>query len=198
MASTGVLVAATPWALELMLVGAVPLAVVRRLQANLQEILHHPVSIMPERLDPSPAFNPARRQYDAMTLLGLLQPLPGKHQVRRLGVTDVDIFLPVFTHIFGLGSLSGGAAVVSLFRLRPENNGYPPNQELLHWRLAKEALHELGHLFGLRHCPVPWCAMASSRSAEEVDLKDAAFCPTCAEQIGIVPLPKGFTAHKPW
>ncbi|MFN3412542.1 MAG: archaemetzincin family Zn-dependent metalloprotease [Thermoanaerobaculum sp.] len=180
------------WALELMIVGAVPLTMVRKLQSDLHAVLSHPVSIAPERIDPAPAFNPARRQYDAMSLLGMLQASRRGDQVLRLGVTDVDIFLPVFTHLFGLASLLGSAAVVSFYRLRPENNGGFPDQDLLRWRLAKEALHELGHLFGLRHCPVPWCAMASSRSAEEVDLKDAAFCPACAEEMGVVSIPGDF------
>lgn len=182
--------AARLWVVELTLVGAVPLTVARRLQSDLQGVLNHPVSITPGRMDPSPAFNPARRQYDAMSLLGMLQSSPSGEDVFRLGVTDVDIFLPVFTYIFGLASFTGNVAVVSFYRLRPENNGYLPDQELLRWRLAKETLHELGHLFGLKHCPVPWCAMAASRSAQEVDLKDAAFCPVCAEALGTVSLPQ--------
>lgn len=163
---------------------------VRTLRSDLQELLQHPVSLLPGRLDPSPAFNPARRQYDALALLSLLQPSPAQEQHFYLGITDVDIFLPVFTYLFGLASLSGSAAVVSTYRLRPETNGNRPDPSLLRVRLAKEALHELGHLFGLKHCPVPWCVMSSSRSAEEVDLKDAAFCPACAEQVGVVPIPR--------
>lgn len=175
--------------------GAVPMSIMRRLTKDLQGVLHHPVSILSQPLDPSPAFSPARRQYDAMSLLAILQSFSSDGRVLLLGVTDVDIFLPVFTHLFGLASLSGSAAVVSLYRLRPENNGGLPNQDLLRLRLVKEALHELGHLFGLKHCPVPWCVMASSRSADEVDLKDAAFCPTCAEQVGIVPMHRNLSTE---
>jgi len=181
---------ARSWALELVLVGAVPLSVVRTLREDLHRLLHHSVSIVPHRLDPSPAFSPARRQYDALALLDLLQPPPAEEPLLYLGITDVDIFLPVFTYLFGLASASGGAGIVSTYRLLPENNGSRPNPQLLRLRLAKEALHELGHLFGLTHCPVPWCVMASSRNAEEVDLKDAWFCPTCAKQLGVIPVPR--------
>lgn len=172
--------------------------VVRQLQDDLQSVLNVPVSIASERVHPAPAFHPARRQYDAMFLLGMLQSSGSADKVLRLGVTDLDIFLPVFTYVFGLASHSGNAAVVSLYRLRQENNGYVPDQDLLRWRLAKEALHELGHLAGLRHCPVPWCVMASSRSAQEVDLKDAAFCPACAEEIDVVSIPRNLKLQVSW
>jgi len=51
---------------------------------------------------------------------------------------------------------------------------------LLHERLLKEALHELGHTFGLRHCVDYTCVMSSSNGVERIDLKRAEFCPNCA------------------
>ena len=50
-------------------------------------------------------------------------------------------------------------------------------------RLAKEALHELGHTFGLVHCRQSWCVMAASRLPEEIDLKDLQFCDACAGRL---------------
>jgi archaemetzincin len=94
----------------------------------------------------------------------------------------VDLFLPVFTHLFGFAQLTGEAGVVSTYRLRPE----PFSEEsgpLLKDRLLKEVLHEMGHTFGLVHCPAPWCVMKSSRIPEELDLKDANFCAPCLRQL---------------
>ena len=70
--------------------------------------------------------------------------------------------------------------MVSAHRLRQEFYGLPTDPELLHERLLKEALHELGHTYGLRHCPDYTCVMSSSNGVERIDLKSAEFCPTCA------------------
>ena len=52
-------------------------------------------------------------------------------------------------------------------------------------RLAKEALHELGHTLGLRHCDDWRCAMASSHAVERLDLKEAQYCRQCAQRLGL-------------
>ncbi|HDL78962.1 MAG TPA: archemetzincin, partial [Bacteroidetes bacterium] len=65
------------------------------------------------------------------------------------------------------------------FRLRNEFYGLPANNDLLAERFAKEAVHELGHTFGLIHCENPTCVMHASTYAEEIDLKNYQFCPNC-------------------
>ena len=57
-------------------------------------------------------------------------------------------------------------------------------QPLLRRRLLKEAIHELGHTFGLRHCDDWNCAMASSHSVESLDVKGDELCPSCRLQLG--------------
>ncbi|HHN74678.1 MAG TPA: peptidase M54 [Acidobacteria bacterium] len=130
------------------------------------------------------AFDPRRGQYAALTLLELIEE-PKPPAVLRLGVTRGDLFLPVFTHILGAARLGGRIAVVSLFRLTIDGttDAHDPSPD----RLLKEALHELGHAAGLIHCHCAWCAMAPSRTAEEVDLKDSSFCPSCARRVGVGP-----------
>jgi archaemetzincin len=49
--------------------------------------------------------------------------------------------------------------------------------------LAKEALHELGHTQGLRHCDNWRCAMASSHAVERLDLKEAQYCRHCMDRF---------------
>jgi archaemetzincin len=92
----------------------------------------------------------------------------------------MDLYIPVLTFVFGEAQLSDGGAVVSAHRLRQEFYGMPTNPELLHERLLKESLHELGHTYGLRHCPDYTCVMSSSNAVERIDLKNAEFCPNCA------------------
>jgi archaemetzincin len=50
-------------------------------------------------------------------------------------------------------------------------------------RAIKEAIHELGHTFGLKHCPDWRCVMASTHAAERLDVKSADFCAACAEVV---------------
>ncbi len=179
------------WSIELVRVGAAAPSTVRQVREDLVRVLARAVWVAPTPVDPAPAFVPDRGQYDATALLALLiDPLPPRGVI-RIGITDVDLFMPVFTHVFGAGQLGGTAAVTSCHRLRPQFEGDPPDPQRLRERLVKEVLHELGHVLGLKHCRVPWCAMAASRLPEEVDLKDAAFCGPCAEAIGLLGMPLG-------
>jgi predicted Zn-dependent protease len=50
-------------------------------------------------------------------------------------------------------------------------------------RLVKEAVHELGHTFGLRHCADWRCVMSSSYGVERLDVKGADFCPRCRKPV---------------
>ena len=174
-----------PWSVELVRVGTAVPSMLRVLREDLVRTLAHAVWVADRSINPSPAFDPHRQQYNAITLLVMLNDPPPPPDVARIGVTDVDLFLPVFTHVFGEAQLQGTAAVVSCHRLRPQFGGDPLDQAVLRSRLLRETLHELGHVLGLTHCRVSWCAMAPSRLPEEVDLKDAAFCDRCSERIGV-------------
>ena len=100
-----------------------------------------------------------------------------------IGVTSVDLFTPVLTHVFGEGQLDGRVAVVSSHRLRPEAYGLPVNETLVFTRLEIEAVHELGHTFGLLHCFEPDCVMHASTYVEEIDLKSSEFCTECLRTL---------------
>jgi archaemetzincin len=95
----------------------------------------------------------------------------------------VDIFVPVLTFIFGEAQLNGKHSILSVCRLHEEFYSGISNEKLLLERTIKEALHELGHCYGLRHC-VDWdCVMHSSPGIEEVDIKGNTFCRNCVSQI---------------
>jgi archaemetzincin len=108
--------------------------------------------------------------------------LPGDAE-RVLGVTNVDLFIPVLTFVFGEAQLGGPAGVVSFFRLDNRFYGLPENGELLLARLVKECVHEVGHTYGLLHCPDPDCVMRSSTYVEQIDLKQASFCIECGRTV---------------
>lgn len=154
-----------------------------RLSSELERYLQVEVHQSRPAFDPEHAFDKSRGQYNSTRLLRLLLDLQSHSADWILGVTSVDIFIPVLTFVFGEAQLDGKVAVVSIQRLRPEAYGLPPDEELLYERLLKEALHELGHCFGLVHCHDPDCVMHSSTYVEEIDLKGAAFCAECRASI---------------
>ena len=133
--------------------------------------------------DPLAAYDASRRQYRSTILLDLLGGVEGD---LVMGITSLDLFIPILTYVFGEALLGGRTAIVSAHRLDPPRYGMAPDPELLHERLLKEAVHEIGHCLGLVHCLAPACVMAASTIAEEVDLKGPDFCPRCRVAIGRV------------
>lgn len=104
---------------------------------------------------------------------------PGK----ILGVTEVDLAVPVFEFVFGEAVLGGKYSVISSFRLKNELYGLPPDPQLTVERLIKEAIHELGHNYGLIHCFNPHCVMNPSTFVEQIDAKSRRFCRSCQKQL---------------
>jgi len=137
-----------------------------------------------EPLSADPCHDPLRRQWNAGTLLQEIDEIGRRAGAARvLGVTSFDLFIPILTFVFGLAQLGSRSAVVSLHRLWPEFYGAPADRDLLLRRLEKEVVHELGHTFGLRHCPDHACVMHYGNTVDQIDLKEAAFCPLCAPAV---------------
>ena len=128
------------------------------------------------------AWDPARGQYHSTAILQRMQSLVLAADICLLGVTAIDLYVPVLTFVYGEAQLDGSCALVSSHRLRDEYYGLPPNRRLLQERIAKEAVHELGHTLGLRHCFDWRCVMASSHNVERIDSKAGDFCPACLQR----------------
>jgi archaemetzincin len=144
----------------------------------LQEVRH-----LDAPVDLRPAYSPERNQYHATLLLAsLLRTLP-EPGARILGVTGVDLYIPVLTFVFGQAQLAGPGAILSTYRLQNEFYGLPPDPDKLLDRVMKEAVHELGHSFGLIHCPDFRCVMNASTYVEEVDLKGDWYCRECEARM---------------
>lgn len=138
--------------------------------------------IRPEVLDVSFAWDTIRLQYYSTAILQRLERTSDP-DARVLGVADCDLYVPVLTFVFGEAQLEGNCAAVSAARLKDEFYGLPPRPELLRERLLKEAVHELGHTFGLRHCNDWRCVMSSSHGVERLDVKGSDFCSTCRKPV---------------
>jgi archaemetzincin len=125
------------------------------------------------------AYDPIRGQYHSTAILQRMQSLSCDAETPFLGITDFDLYIPILTFVFGEAQLNGRCALVSLHRLREEFYGLPTNPKLLAERAVKEAVHELGHVLGLRHCHDWRCVMASTHDVERLDLKSEEYCEAC-------------------
>jgi archaemetzincin len=135
------------------------------------------------RFNLSPTYDPIRNQYNSSgLLLELINDNP-PDTLKVLGVTELDLFIPIFTFLFGEAQLNGIGALVSTHRLRNQFYGISEDKELLKNRLLKEGIHELGHTFGLIHCFALKCVMKSSTYVEEIDQKSIHFCRSCEQEV---------------
>ena len=135
-------------------------------------------------LDPEFAYHPGRGQYHSTELLAMLPP-------GAVGVTGVDLYIPILEFVFGEAQLGGRRAVISTFRLRQELYGLPADPALMVERAIKETLHEGA---------TPWaCATARATTApctpptplNLLDLKGDGYCPACAGRVRRVGLRDG-------
>jgi len=133
---------------------------------------------------PRGSLNSTRQQLFLSTLTSkVLRSHPQDDGV-LLAITDYDLYKTSHRFIFGDADETQGVAAISLHRLRPEFYGEEADGNLLFQRALKEAVHELGHAFGLKHCYNVRCAMYYSNSIFETDNKMPHFCEVCDRRIG--------------
>ena len=132
---------------------------------------------------PPDSFEVRRNQYYSTRILKEMLGNVPRDALKLLGVTDKDLCIPILTYVFGEAQVGGTAAVVSLARLRQEHYGLMPDRPLLLERLRKESLHELGHTFGLVHCPSRDCVMYLSNTVVDVDTRGRDFCRGCQTMV---------------
>ena len=135
-------------------------------------------------------YNIDDRDYDAIKLKKRITKIvKNKGYYRVMGVLDVDIFSKKLKHIFGVADIpkskTFGIGFISVTRLREELYGRAENMPLFKRRMIKEAIHELGHTFGLDHCTND-CVMKFSKAIDNADQKPSKFCEECANRMDIV------------
>jgi len=132
---------------------------------------------------PSEAYDPSRDQYRAEMVLQRLSSRFASKEGKILGITSEDLYGQGLNFVFGQAQKPGKFALISLHRLKPEFWGEEKDQKLFFDRAIKEAVHELGHSFGLEHCENERCVMTFSNRIGHTDRKKAVLCKRCEEKI---------------
>lgn len=122
------------------------------------------------------ALDANRNQYHSTAILTKLASVMQADALKVLAITRMDLFIPILTHVYGEAQLGGKSAVVSVHRLK---DGLIETDEAYLNRVSKEAIHELGHTFNLRHCKDPACIMHYCRDIRDVDKKKNQLCRYC-------------------
>ncbi len=158
------------------------LDLLEHLAAALARTFRVPCRVSQRSVELAFALEGRRGQYYSSAILQELER-GADSGARVLGVTSCDLYVPVLTFVFGEAQLDGSCAVVSTARLAEPFYGLPRRDDLLRERLIKEAVHELGHTFGLRHCTDWRCVMTSSHAVERLDVKTSEFCARCRKPV---------------
>lgn len=154
-------------------------ALLDRVRDRVGQAFGRPVQVAAVDGPPPETWDAGRGQQSSTRVLHWILERTPEGSDRVVAVTDADLFIPVLTYVFGEAQVGGRAGVVSTARLARTYDDRPASPGLLELRLLKECLHELGHSFGLVHCPDLGCVMSRSNSVVDIDQKRARFCRDC-------------------
>jgi archaemetzincin len=110
----------------------------------------------------------------------VLVPRRPADAVALLALTPTDLWPGEgWNFVFGQASLAQRVGVWSTARFGDPGKGPKPFLR----RVLQVAVHETGHMFGMRHCTAYECGMNGSNSLEESDRAPLAFCPECEAKL---------------
>ena len=174
-------------AIYLLPLGSADRSVVTELGPHLARRFRASVAVHEKAVPIDAFYDSPRAQYNSTRIIGHLLEryrfADAASPTKILGVAGQDLFIPILTYVFGEAQLGGLVGVVSYYRLPNERYGLPADGRLFFQRLLKEAVHELGHTYGLIHCRAFDCAMHISTYVEDIDTKPAEFCPDCEQRL---------------
>ncbi len=170
-------------AFYLVVIGSVPAQTLGWIEQAVSEWFPLPIRRLPPLSIPEGSYDAKRGQYQSVEFMKMLAQSAPRDAARVLGVTDVDLAIPMLSFLFGQAQVNGTVAVVSLCRLHQEFYALPAEDNLLRERTVKEVLHELGHTFGLVHCSDQKCVMSLATHIGLVDQKAEQYCHRCGLQL---------------
>ncbi|MFO7816926.1 MAG: hypothetical protein R6V39_04505 [Desulfovibrionales bacterium] len=167
------------YAVGLVAMGRIPEIALNIVSAHISGYLNLPSRCLPMLALPPECFDKKRFQYDAAKLIQYLERQAFADCIKIIALAEGDLFLPIFTHVLGEAQQGGTHAVISLSRLQSTENGLKSPDSKFYERIAKVALHELGHLFNLFHCRDTRCLMHFSGTIETLDAISLNYCSYC-------------------
>jgi archaemetzincin len=110
----------------------------------------------------------------------ILKPNRPKDAVAVLAITNEDLWPgDGWNFVFGQASLGERVGVWSTARM-----GDPEKEpKLFLRRVLQVAVHETGHMFGIKHCTAYECCMNGSNHLAESDRAPLVFCPECDAKL---------------
>lgn len=163
----------TPKQISIYCMGGYPADSVQYLEVCLRKYFPN-VRVMPNNINlPSQYFNKERNRYLASGLLDELAKHRNNDAV--IGVTDYIIFKPnKKSDTFGIMGMSYTNTFKSIVSTKTPLNGKEQSKD----NICKLALHELGHGFGLKHCPNETCYMVDAEGTMKI-VNAIGFCESC-------------------
>lgn len=164
-------------------VGEVPETPMKVIAAHISGYLNLNAEVIAPIETPNHAFDKNRFQYDAGKILFRFELMRFPDFEKIIAVFSDDLFIPIFSHVFGEARLGGKFALVSLFRLDKQPDGSTSPTAKIYERAAKVALHEIGHLFHLEHCDDNRCLMHFTGGLQSLDEISFYFCRYCSTYL---------------
>lgn len=159
------------------------------LLAVLEAFFGMPARLLPVAL-PSKAVDGLERradgagygaQYEAPSVNRMLQQHKPRDGIAIVGFTMEDLCDSAkgFGFLFGQANLDYGAATFSFARYSDDR----PSAALFLRRCAMVLCHEVGHLFGIKHCIWAKCVMNGSNHLTESEERPFALCPVDLKKL---------------
>jgi archaemetzincin len=163
--------------LQLVAVGEVSSQFLKELEPPIAQVLGV-IAFTGKALLATPAFawNKDRQQYHTTAIMRRLLTLKEPGAPLVMGVTDVDLFQPDSNFVYGEADRESHAAVMSVWRLKAEGDGWRRRAHI-------EAVHQAGHLVGLSYCEDPRCAMYLATTITDVDRRQLHLCNNCRNEL---------------
>ena len=170
-------------AIVLLPVGRIDVARFEFLREPLIQIFQRPVEIGARLPVPKYAFNPTRNQYHSAAIMKRVESNRLAEWDAAIGVSGEDLFVPEVPFVFGEADRSTRSALLSLARLKADSGTLEMRDEMLRKRLVSEAIHQVGLLRGLAHCPNNRCVMFYAASVAEIDKRGQNLCANCRKRL---------------